>query len=319
MNSLVRRAGKLFIPKKYRARVKRMLSFLGILGKPSWSPFAPVYCGHGRILAHHPKAEFMYLDGADLSITPRIVCNNYETNVTKALAWLLMPGFVVVECGANQGFHTLSMANMVSPGGRILAFEPDPRNLAVLRDNITSHYMDNTVTVIAKAACHQNGPLSFYPAKSGGQSSLFPLGTDAGPWASCYFPDGDQRIEVEGATIASVLSEYGLVPDFIRLDVEGAEPMALDGMWGLLEKIPNIIVMFEYNSWCINRGGYTEPETFIKRLHSIGMRFWRIGYGGEFLVYSSRQIIEIPDFQCMDIVACRFPEALGLSRSRSAG
>lgn len=319
MNSLITQIGKLFIPKRYRARVRKWtLSSLGISEEPSWSPFAPVYCGHGRILAHHPKAEFIYLDGADLSITPRVVSNNYERHVTKALASLVLPGAVVVECGANQGFHTLSMASMVGPKGRILAFEPDPRNLDVLRDNITSHYMDHTVTVVAKAACHQNGPLSFYPAKSGGQSSLFPLRTDVGPWASCYFPDQDQRIEVEGATIASVLSEHGLTPDLVRLDVEGAEPMALDGMWGLLEKIPNIMVMFEYNPWCINQGGYTTPETFIKSLRSIGMRFWRIGWGGELLLSSAQQIVEIPDFDCADVVACRSAKVLGRAPSSTA-
>jgi FkbM family methyltransferase len=317
MNSLIRRIGKRFIPKRYRAGVRKwMLSSPGV---SEWSMFAPVYCGHGRILAYHPKAEFIYLDAADLSITPRVVSNNYETDVTRALASLVLPGFVVVECGANQGFHTLSMAIMVGQKGRILAFEPDPRNLDVLRDNVTSHYMDHIVTVIAKAACHQNGPLSFYPARSGGQSSLFPLRTHVGPWASCYFPDQNQRIEVEGATIASALSEYGLVPDLVRLDVEGAEPMALDGMWGLLEKIPNIIVMFEYNPWCINQGGYTDPKAFIKSLRSIGMRFWRIGYGGKLLLSSAQQIIEIPDFECPDFVACRSPEALGRSPSRSAG
>lgn len=320
MNSLIRKIGKRIVPKRYRASVKKwMLPSLGISEEPSWSPFEPVYCGHGRILAHHPKAEFIYLDGADLSITPRVVSNNYERHVTKVLASIVVPGFVVVECGANQGFHTLSMASMVGPKGRILAFEPDPRNLAVLRDNVTSHYWDHIVTVIAKAACHQDGPMSFYPAKSGGQSSLFPLRTDVGPWASCYFPDQDLRIEVEGATIATVLSEHGLVPDLIRLDVEGAEPMALDGMCGLLEEIPNIIVIFEYNPWCISQGGYTDPETFIRSLFSIGMRFWRIGHGGELLLSSAQQIIDIPHFDCADIVACRSSEVLGSASACSAG
>ncbi len=320
MNSFIKQIGRLMIPKRYRPRVRQWaLSLFGIPEEPPWPPFAPVYCGNGRILAYHPKAEFIYLDGADLAITPRVVSNNYERNVTAVLASLVEPGFVVVECGANQGFHTLSMASMVGPAGRILAFEPDPRNLTVLRDNIRSHYLDPVVTVIAKAACHENGPLSFYPAKSGGQSSVFPLWTDVGPWASCYFPDQDQQIEAEGATIASVLSEHGLTPDLVRLDVEGAEPMALAGMWGLLKKIPNIIVVFEYNPWCIKQGGYTEPEAFIKGLHSIGMRFWRIDDSGDLCPSSLQEIAEIPDFDCVDFVACRSPEVLWRAPVRSAG
>ena len=311
MQSLIRQVGRLLVPKRYRPYVRQwILSLFGISAEPSPALFSAVHCGGDRILAYHPKVNFMYLDGTDLSITPWVVINNYERHVTKALETLLLPSFVVVECGANQGFHTLSMASLVFPEGRILSFEPDPRNLAVLRDNIRSHYLDSVVTVIPKAACNENGPLPFYPAKSGGQSSLFPLWTDVGPWASCYFSEQDSRIEIEGATIGSVLAEHGLVPDLVRLDVEGAEPMALDGMWEYLEQFPNIIVMFEYNPWCIKQGGRTTPEAFIESLCNIGMHFWRIQRDGALKRSCPEEILEIPDFLLDDFVACRSPKLL---------
>jgi FkbM family methyltransferase len=312
MKAMIRQLGRLVIPKRYRPGVRKwILSLFGMSADPSSPLFSAVYCGDKRILAYHPRTDFMYLDGTDLSITPRVITNNYERHVTKALETLVLPGFVVVECGANQGFHTLSMASMVSPGGRILAFEPDPRSLAVLRDNIRSHYLDSVVTVIPKAACNENQPLFFYCARSGGQSSLFPLRADEGPWASCYSSEQDSRIEVEGATIASVLAEHGLVPDLVRLDVEGAEPMALEGMWEHLENLLDIIVMFEYNPWCIRQGKQTTPEAFIKRLCSIGMQFWRIARDGELVPSEPQEILGIRDFFTVDdFVACRSPKLL---------
>jgi FkbM family methyltransferase len=312
MKSLIRYVGGKVIPRPYRAGIRRwVLSLFGIESEPPSGQFGAVYCGNNRILAFHPKAGFMYVDGADASITPRVVTRNYEYHVTKALEALVRPGFNVVECGANQGYHTLSLAAMVQPGGRVLAFEPDPRNLAVLRDNIRSHYLDPTVTVIPKAAGNHDGPLSFYCARSGGQSSLFPLQTDVGPWASCYGPEEESRIEVMGTTISSVLGEYGLVPDLVRLDVEGAEPAALEGMWDYLERLPDIIVMFEYNPWCIKQGKQTTPEAFLERLRSISMRFWRIAGDGTFVLTELQEILTIPDFVIVeDFVACKNPDLL---------
>lgn len=307
--SVIRKIARLFVPKRYRPSVKKwILSLLGVCPELSSAAFAAVYCGSNRIMAFHPRTEFMYLDANDLSVTPRIIINNYERHVTRALGALVRPGFVVVECGANQGFHTLSMAILVGPGGRILAFEPDPRNLKVLKDNIRTHYLDATVTVIPKAACNENGPLPFFRGKSGAQSSLLPLRADAGPWASCYFSEQEARIEVEGTRVSAELAERGLIPDLIRLDVEGAEPMALEGMWDHLENIPHIVVIFEYNPWCIRQGKGWTPEDFINKLSRLGMNFWLIRGEGVLVPSSPEEILATPDYILHDVVACRSPE-----------
>lgn len=315
MKNTIRRVARAFVPKQYRPRVKNWIySLMGGAPAAALQEMAPVYCGNHRIMANHSNMGFMYLDSTDLTVTPGVIMNRYERHVTSALEALVKPGFVVVEGGANQGFHTLTMASLVSPNGRILSFEPDPRNLAVLRDNIRAHCLDAIVTVIPKAAYHENTSISFYCAKSGAQSSVFLLQADTGPWVSCYDPPEDSRIEVEGVTISSVLAEYGLVPDLVRLDVEGAELMALDGMWEHLENRHDIIIVFEYNPWCIKQGWYTTPEDFIRRLSDLGMKFWRIAEFGAFIPSTPAQILAIEDMALSDFVACRSPKLIGHPR-----
>jgi FkbM family methyltransferase len=302
--SIIKDIARFLIPKRYRPAAKEwLLRSLGVTEESP--PITGVYCGNNRILTSHPCAEFMYVDATDLAVTPRILLQFYEMHVRKVLSRVVKPGFVVVEGGAHNGFHTLTLATLVAPAGHVFAFEPDPRNIAVLRDNIRSHYMDSIVTVIPKAAYHENGSVLFYPGRSGAQSSVFPFQTDKGPWATCYEENHDSKIEVEATTVASVLKKAGLVPDLVRLDVEGAEPMVLDGMWEYLEDCRDILLVFELNPWCVREGGYTSPEEFIRRLDGLGMQFWRIDSVGRLIPTKPDEVTAIRDFEVADFLAAR--------------
>lgn len=56
-----------------------------------------------------------------------------ESAVLFSLAY---PGCTIVDAGANLGYYTLSLARLVGATGRILAFEPEPRNFLVLAANV---------------------------------------------------------------------------------------------------------------------------------------------------------------------------------------
>ena len=60
----------------------------------------------------------------------------YEKELTTAFARLLKPGDVVIDAGANVGIHTLKLAQLVSPGGKVLAFEPTLYAFEKLSENL---------------------------------------------------------------------------------------------------------------------------------------------------------------------------------------
>jgi hypothetical protein len=91
--------------------------------------------GDNRLLAAHPAAPFVLLDGNDLVATPRIIANRFEMHVTKVLQQLTKPGFACADLGAGVGYHTLTMATASGVGGRILAAELEARSVAILREN----------------------------------------------------------------------------------------------------------------------------------------------------------------------------------------
>ncbi len=49
---------------------------------------------------------------------------------------IIQPDDIVVEAGANVGTHTIAFAQMVSPFGKVLAYEPNPFSFELLKENV---------------------------------------------------------------------------------------------------------------------------------------------------------------------------------------
>lgn len=66
------------------------------------------------------------------------------------LSRLIRPGHTVVDVGANIGTHTIEFAHRVGEKGRVIAFEPQPRVLTLLEENVRTANASN-VTIVGKA------------------------------------------------------------------------------------------------------------------------------------------------------------------------
>lgn len=70
----------------------------------------------------------MFVDGADLDHSAALVLDGfYELPVTAAMLGCVRRGATVVDVGARLGYHTLALGELAGSGGRVVAFEPDPR------------------------------------------------------------------------------------------------------------------------------------------------------------------------------------------------
>jgi FkbM family methyltransferase len=142
----------------------------------------------------------------------------------------------VLELGANIGTHTVYLA-LTGRFRRILAVEPDPRNLALLRRNIEDNDLEPLVEVFACAAGACEDTLVLHQVEGNfGQSSLLP-GT-AGE---------DDGVRVPVRTVAGIRKEAEVEASEITLiwmDVEGFEPQACRGMPALLSRATPIFLEF---------------------------------------------------------------------------
>jgi len=142
----------------------------------------------------------------------------------------------VLELGANIGTHTVYLA-LTRRFSRILAVEPDPRNLAFLRRNIEDNDLEALVEVFACAAGAREDTLVLRQVEGNfGQSRLLP--ESAGE---------DEGVRVPVRTVAGIRKEAEVDPHDVTLvwmDVEGFEPQACRGMPALMSLATPIFMEF---------------------------------------------------------------------------
>lgn len=193
----------------------------------------------------------------------------YELATARLIERLLGPGDHFVDGGANVGYFTLLAAQRVGDKGRVDAFEPQPENLARLRANLARNGMQGRVQVHAVALLDREDEVTIHyfldAASNHGCASIF--GREGVPSRSTRVP---------GRRMDQVLA--GTEPKLVKLDIEGAEPLAVEGMRGLLQNRwpPRLIV--EFNAVAARAAGF-QPGEVIERVRTIRpeYRVWRIG------------------------------------------
>lgn len=140
-------------------------------------------------------------------------------------------GDVVVDVGAHVGKYTVVAARQVGEQGKVVAIEAHPDNFQALLHNLSLNDLQN-VTPLNLAAYSENGKTM----------RLF------GRWDSAYTLKAwsETAVRVKTRTVDSLLMECGIESaDWVKIDVEGAEPEVLTGMRRTIENSPNLRVLVE--------------------------------------------------------------------------
>jgi FkbM family methyltransferase len=135
-------------------------------------------------------------------------------------------GDLVFDIGAYCGVFTSELSRAVGPQGKVIAFEPDPLNVELLRRNITRHNLSN-VTVAQVAVSDTNGTAAFNSDGSLGSALTLALSR----------PPTHDTTEVRTITLEKACTEFG-VPSFVKIDAEGAEIEILSSAKTFLQSHP---------------------------------------------------------------------------------
>jgi len=137
---------------------------------------------------------------------------------------MVKPGDVVIECGAHHGAQSILLSRWVGTNGRVIAIEPLPENVAILRKNVEINGLTN-VTVVDKAVGANCGKI-FMDLNSNGMVRAI----------------GKHTIPVECVTLDSIAQELNITPNFLKIDVEGYEYHVLEGSKSILATSPAVFV-----------------------------------------------------------------------------
>ena len=168
-----------------------------------------------------------------------------EPDLQSYLKSVLKPGNTFIDVGANFGFHTLLASKLVGKAGKVIAFEPSPENLKFLQYHCRINFLKN-VFIFSKAVGNTtNDSIEFILVDGGKHSSNSLTITKDVPYIA---ESQKQIINVPITTIDKTCQELDLAPDIIKIDVEGAELLVLQGASETIKRHRPIVFL---DSWIV--------------------------------------------------------------------
>jgi FkbM family methyltransferase len=203
----------------------------------------------------------MYLDQNDgMALSVRGLYEPVETGLfNKEIA----KGDVVVDIGANIGYYTLIAARLVGPDGKVFAFEPDPTNFGLMKKNVEMNGYQNVV-LVQKAVANNTEKIKLYLSEENKGDHRI------------YDPhDGRTSIEIDAIRLDDFLRDHGERVDFIKMDIQGAEGGAIQGMPLLLQRNRRLKVISEFWPFGLKQFG-ADPAGYIDLFAKQGFTLYEI-------------------------------------------
>jgi FkbM family methyltransferase len=188
---------------------------------------------------------------------------NYEVGESRLCERLVREGMTGFDVGANIGLYSLLLARLVGRTGVVHAFEPEPRNFERLKANLALNAAGNVITN-RLAVSHESGDVRlnlFDPSLNEWHSLGAPRLTD--PYHPRRLVEPVESISVEAVSLDDYTRSHSIARvDFLKIDVEGAEPAVLQGAVRLFECEAVGLVQFEVSLPQTCALGYNGNEAF---------------------------------------------------------
>ncbi len=169
------------------------------------------------------QAKLRYAPGVKMELLPGdiiskcIACTGvYELPLTRRVTELGRKGGTFIDVGANLGYFSLLWA-AAKPGNKCIAFEPSPRNIDILRRNVSRNGFESQIDVITAAAGRASGRLRFDPGP-----------VEQTGWGGFADREAPGTIEVDVVRIDQVVPADAPIA-MLKVDIEGADAWAIMG------------------------------------------------------------------------------------------
>lgn len=208
----------------------------------------------------------LYIDAYSFLFKHITFLGLYEPQTTLLIRKLLKEGMTFVDLGAHRGYFTLWASELVGETGRVFAFEPAPENFTFLKANLRRK---RNVTLVQKAVSNKVGSTKlFLSDRYTSNHTIYDTG-------SLTVGENRRAIEVEVTTLDEFFKGMDLKIDVIKMDIEGAEASALEGMSNIIAKNENLKIITELKPYWMQMAGYS-PEGFLTKLMEYHFKLYVI-------------------------------------------
>jgi len=220
------------------------------------------YLGEGKGLTQLSNGLPFFVNTKDEAISTWIILGGtWENFVDDILCGITRPGDNVLDAGANQGYYSVKLSNIIGHDGRLFAFEPNPEVFQFLESNIYINGFTGRAKIFQKALGSESGKatLNFSFNNIGGGTIVRDT------------VEGENTVAVEIVRGDDVIPE-DVKFDVLKFDVEGSEPAAALGLEKALARSDTAAIVIEVfpKSWS-NWGDF---DTILSRF----TRGYRVGF-----------------------------------------
>lgn len=223
------------------------------------------------LIFESPKGFRLWVDTADVAVSWQVIRGTYEPDEVAFISRQLKRGDKVVDVGANIGYLTHIMAQIVGETGQVLSFEPHP----IIYDHLAKSVAENRLTQcrlhnLALGDNEGTGELVF--------------GLDKANFGTAYLVNesvattGLKTCSVPVRRLDDLLSPDERV-DFIKIDVEGNEPLVIKGATELL-RAQRPIIMSEILGCSLQRMHGMSAMDYVKQVCALGYQCRSLEEGG---------------------------------------
>ena len=201
-----------------------------------------------RVLRRSKLPAFKLLDGKFTLAAPSLIgAYPTEPHVLRWIKDLLRPGDTFFDVGAHYGWMSLFACHCVGARGKVVAFEPSPPLVELLQYNKKAnrfHQMD----IVSKAVADSDDRLVPFYLLNRGDSFLNSL-VDHRTEAAASLARQESTIQVQTVTLDEFCRRTKLQPAAVKLDIEGAELLALQGCRQLLKECRTKFIVAVHPTW----------------------------------------------------------------------
>ncbi|MGB2926375.1 MAG: FkbM family methyltransferase [Limnothrix sp.] len=224
----------------------------------------------------------MILSLEDSAISrPILVKGKYEQDVTEVLVKYLKDDIKFLDIGANLGYYSLLVASQCS-NAKIYSFEPDQKNFHLFQTSVVYNQFQNSVCSYPLAVSDETKTIIISNLGNNGNFGARFTANSKQDLVDHIHGENPYFQEIQAVSLDSFLPNLDI--DIVKIDIEGHEPFAIQGMMGLLTRNKPIIFL-EFAPSNLIQLGQINPRDFLKVFLELGYNFQVIVQQGEVVCY----------------------------------
>ncbi len=233
-----------------------------------------VYLGRETVLSRVLGFHKMFLPTTDIGFSSHVMLDGFwEIWLTLLFARTVKPGMTVIDVGANFGYYSVLMGAAIGPTGRLIAVEPMPATMALLRRTVAINGLSGWTTLVEAALTVP------------GLDHVDMYATPDEPKNAAITHAATESTTRVKATCLDALTHKLDDLHIIKLDAEGAEAGIFEGMQDTLRRLdPDLIIEF-------NALRYPDAPDFLARLRASFRTMSALDFAGDLQPVTEEEVL----------------------------